>query len=634
MWHTIWYPHSVTPTTDPWLWGRWFLGVALVWWLPGRILLRGRLRGWPHALTVPAHLAAGFVWVVVLGLVMRDVGRGLPILGYVVASPLLACAAGVLAGRNDAVSAPDDGARSRPTAWWWLVGASSLLLFVTVCAGFRDFCAPPHVHDASNHAFLVARAARTGSLDPALIYAHVHPVHRYLPGWHLTAAVTGTVAGVAPYISAWFTAITVVALVPWSLAMLWWRWGAGAALSLAGVAWVVTNGDVPAGLPFSWGGFGQQVGFFLAPMGAVLAADALRSLRWPVALATGVFLAAMVNIHFSEVMVVVVLGALTWGMTRHHHGFDAVGSTRMRLLAASAFLVGLALAFDPAILRTASGAVSAARQVAARDQVATWGRALRVFLLQIGPPDVRFVWLIGGLAWLLAQRRWRPVGVTCLLLGAWLVALQVWHDPVSRILAMPFYGQAARVAYLQIFVMPLAAGAATVALLRALRRRGRTALVAGVLVTLYPLGAGFVTQVPGLESLASAVPFTRDDYALACAIGDTVGDGEVVANDRDDGSTWAAQVSGVAFLCPMSWECIASDGTRLREGVRGLRDDPWPASTRGLVSRGVRWLYVSDHRLRGVPANAAILTPGDFADDPRFAPVLTRDGSQLLRIKW
>jgi hypothetical protein len=44
----------------------------------------------------------------------------------------------------------------------------------------------------------------------------------------------------------------------------------------------------------------------------------------------------------------------------------------------------------------------------------------------------------------------------------------------------------------------------------------------------------------------------------------------------------------------------------------------------------VRWLYVSDNRL----ADGDLLTPEDFAADPRFTPVLERGGTQLLRIEW
>jgi hypothetical protein len=645
----LWYPHSATPTTDAWLWLRWLLGVTVVWWLPGWLLLRGRLNGWPRPCALYAQLAAGFVAVVVIGLAARVTGRGWPVAVYVVATPLLLAAAARLWPRRG--QAQDAGDRG-----WWGIAASSLVLLVVMVVGFRNFCAPPHVHDASNHAFLVARAKETGSLAPALIFAHVQASKPYLAGWHFVAAVTASVGGIAPYVAAWFTAITAVALTPFALATLWWRWGAGPAVAAAAVAWVATNADVPAGLPFSWGGFGQQVAFFLVPLGVVVAAAALRTVRWRSALATGLYVAVMIHVHAAEGVVVGLLAVLTLlvgrggasdggqaeayaaaaasgtglGAPRGDTAGRARSRAAMRWLAAGAFMIGLAFAYDPAILEMATSYAANIRMLGENATTVAPERAARVYLLQIGPPDVRFLWLIGGLAYLLVRRRWRAIAIASLVLGVWLVALQVWNDPVSRALATPFYSQAARVAYLQIYLQPFAAGVATVVLLRAAARRRRILVGLAAGVTVYALAAGLADQVPSIASLRGSVPFDRDEYALARRIPTVVGPDEVVANYRDDGSTWAWHVSGVSFLCPMSWECYAPDGTRLMDAVRGFRERPWPAITRRLEERGVCWLYVSDDRLD----EPDLLAPEDFADDSRFTPVLQRGGTRLLRVEW
>ena len=85
-----WDAHSVTPTTDVLLWIRWFVSVVVIWWLPGWLLLRGRLQDWPQVTATYARLATGFVWLVVIGLAMRWLDQGLPPLLFAALSLILA----------------------------------------------------------------------------------------------------------------------------------------------------------------------------------------------------------------------------------------------------------------------------------------------------------------------------------------------------------------------------------------------------------------------------------------------------------------------------------------------------------------------------------------------------------------
>ena len=410
--------------------------------------------------------------------------------------------------------------------------------------GFKDLPAPPHVHDASNHAFMVARAAELGSLDPSRIFAELLPHKVYLSGWHLAAAITGSLAGVAPYIATWFTAITCVALVPIALATLWWRWGVGAAVAVAGTFWVMTNSDTPAGNPFSWGGLGVHVGFFIAPLGAITLAQAIRSRRPLLAFAAGLYLAATIHMHFSEVVIIPLLAILTVVMQRRQVPVVPVARWWP---AAALFGLGLALAFVPAMVEGAGRYASDIGGI--RSNVETVGlvRALRSFPQGIGPPDLRFPWAVGGTILMLSVRRWRPIAVASVILGFWIFALKFWYDPVSRVLATPYYGQVARISYQQMYLMPLAAGAATVMLIRFAARRNRVLAGAACVLAATTMVLGYAKHHRNLASLENKIPFDQQEYLLAREIGEFVPDGEVVANYRDDGSTWAWHVSGQGF---------------------------------------------------------------------------------------
>lgn len=614
---------SAYPCIDSIVWVRWILAVTFVWWFPGWLLLRGRLADWPGPLAFYLRLAIGVFWTVLLGMLVGWTGTGFPVVAYVCVSLFLAW----VLGRPRLPGRPTTAPSAPGRRWWWLAVPCLILLGVQIL-GFAGFAAPPHIHDASNHAYLVLRITQVGSLHPDLLFGGTAPRPEvpYLAGWHLVAAITGRVAGLTPYLAAWLMPMTAVLLTPLALAVLWRRWGAGAvACTFAGL-WLASNAHMPTGL-FGWGGFGQQIGFFLAPVGAIVLAEAWRARRWSVAMLAGLSLAVMIHIHFSEVVVMIGLALLD--LTRRR-AKTAVASPGAVVLAATAFVVGLAVAIDPAFLKLA--AVYNARFAASHTTGTLYGvgDAAWRFIMLIGRPDVRALVVFGGLGLALATRTWRWFAVTSLALGILYLSLSVWGDPVSRALAIPFYGQAARVGYLQIYFFPLLAGLATERLHAAATRRHRLfGCVVAVLAAFLLIG-GIKQEVKTLASFETVVPFSAAEYNLARLIPEYVGTDDVVANFYDDGSTWAMHVCGRRFTLPMSWECLDPQGRPIIETVTGLLDDPWPVRTRALRNQGVNWLYVSDHRFD----EESGVNVADFVADPRFETVLQNDTTRLFRILW
>lgn len=237
------------------------------------------------------------------------------------------------------------------------------------------------------------------------------------------------------------------------------------------------------------------------------------------------------------------------------------------------------------------------------------------------------VWCLG---W--RHRALRRITLASIGLGVFYLALQVFADPVTTSLSRPFYSQAPRILYLQFYLLPplmawlLMAGYRR---LEAVRGRGIAgAVLAGALA--WMLVTGLVGGVRNYSNSQSSVPFTVDDYEHAIAMRGSVEPGAVVANLEEDGSTWAAQVSGLRFVHPFSWNCVVPGLGDPAVHIAALSEDPWPAETRRLLGRlGVQYLYVSD----GVYGQRERPRRGDFAEDPRFQPLLGSAQSTLYRIR-
>jgi hypothetical protein len=619
--------HAPLPLLDPLLWLRALTALALVAWLPGHLVvgrwLEGRRPFDRLVLAVAGGLCLPFLY-------HAGPGRlGLPLAPwtYLPFVALLAGAAQLVRPWRRVVAAwtaqvAPAGAAGRAAA-----GVGICLGLLVVLLGQGTLPAPPHVHDASNHAWITLRVVEAESLDPAVVVGDGPGFLDlpYAPGIHATAALTARLGGVAPYVAVWMVTLAVLVLVPVAWALLWRAFGLPATAAALGLLLATANPLGPAGI-LNWGGFGQVAGFLLVPAGALSVAAVWRRPGPAQGLAAGALLGGIAFVHFSEVLV--ALGAAVL-VAASAGGTAAPPRPTRRLVGLTGLLLGatavaapelgpLARAYGPLVVEAAPGTKA-------------FGDALER-LWRAGGRDLHQALLPLGYGFALARRRSRTVAVVGLLLGAWYLALQSAADPLSRALARPFYGQAPRILYLQFYIVPPLMALPLLALHRRLAAAGRARLgrAAVALLLATALGLGLPRVVEVLRSGREAVPFTADDFRQAVRVGETVPAGEAVANFWDDGSSWAKHVSGTVFLAPAAWAMRGSEHEPFRVLLPRLREDPWPAELARLLARDrVRWLYVSDTVYGDGPDG---IRRADFDGDPRFVPAVVGKTSTLYRI--
>jgi len=623
--------HSVHPLADPVLWARWLAAVAALLWLPGQLLAGRWLRGLEPAGRAVASLGAGLLLVPLLGPLLEWAGLPLTPAVYLPAALVVAGGSGLFRAHRTAVAAWSGGLEPLGRSAQAAVLAAALLTAVLVLWGHRDFVAPPHVHDAGNHAWLVARVAATGSLRAGAMFDPQTgvPAVGYLPGWHGAAALVARLSGVAPYVSAWFLPLLLLAATPVALSLLWRAWGVPVVAAPVAAFAVAVNQFVPGGV-LGWGGFGQLAGFCLVPIVtlALRAALAVPS-AWS-GLGAGLLLAALLRVHASEALVVLGAAALAWpalpaALRRAGHG----RRPRAGLFAAAA----LAIAAGPDVWRLAHDYAGRIPD-GPRPPLAGVGPSLERWLAAGGHPfGLKALTALGLLlSWRAAP--WRRLGAAALGCAALFIALASVGDPVSWWLATPFYAEAPRVLYLQLYLLPPLLALPLLHLRGALAARGG-ARFAGAAATALVMMA-LASAVPGVlrnyRHMRAAVPFGAGEYALARRLPETVGPAGLVADYWDDGGVWAMHVSGRRFLIGCSWRLFDASGRDLRETARGLLARPWPHEVRALRARGLDHVWVSDQFVPGPdappPARHA------FDADPRFVAMDRGGEATLYRILW
>ncbi len=621
---------SVAPVGAVVLWLRWLAAVVVLVWLPG-FLLVGRWLGRLDAISRHVlSLDAGLLLVATASALFPLVRAPLTPALFGPLALLLAWAAGRAPAHRRAVAAWGDGLTPLTAAEQLALAVIGALLCWQVHSGFADFTAPPHIHDATNHAFMVLRIAQTGSSDPRVVFAPEigRPDVFYLMGWQSAAAMAARLSGVAPYISAWFMPLLALVHLPLALTLLWRALGLPAAAALLGALFVLVNEFVPGGI-LAWGGFGLIVGMFLVPTVALALRAALRERSLPAGALAGLTLAGLLQVHTSQVPVALALGLLATAGRPAPEG--SAGGSRWR--APLCALICFAAVAGPTAWGLAGGyvhkigALPPPRLVSPHDALESLRRCGGQ------APRLRLLTLLGaGLA--LFDRRSRRTALGALAVGVFFFCLACYRDPISRALALPFYGEWARVLYLELFFVPPLLAWPFVRLHelfgRGLPRLLVTALVAAALF--HVVGATIQLVPRMFRTFRPLVPFTTEDYALARQVGQLVAPGEVVANFHDDGSAWAMHVAGRRFTLPCAWALRDGAGSRLPDVAADLRFHPWPERTRALAREGVRYLYVSDHRWEAPPEDP--LVPATFDADPRFAVVARTLHAALYRILW
>jgi len=517
------------------------------------------------------------------------------------------------------------------------LGGRSQVVLVAICllsagmlwVGFKNTPAPPHIHDAANHAFFVERIASQGVMDHDEIWEGlpVRPVVPYFVGWHAAAAQIAQLGGVAPYVSSWFTPLFCLVWLPLSLTLLWRALGIPVPGAVLGALLVVANQYVPASI-LGWGGFGQIVGMYLVSFLVLL----MRGIRLTNSLhhgaLFGLLLFGLMQIHAGEIVVVLLFGWLT-DRTRPVNQAAPGFPGRAFLGAVGCFLAAaVPPAWNLAMTYARHGTEGGdAQLLSLRESVAR--------LIRTGGSAGGLIPLcVTGVSFSLLSRKYRTVAVVSILSGVFYLLLASVRDPVTSLLSVPFYRQAARISYLQMFVLPPLMAFPLLKVFRVLDvwwKRSAAVLVSALLMLLM-IFPGFPAVVKSYRNQYVAVPFSAGEYEFARRIAPLVEEDAVVANFWDDGSTWAAHVSGTRFLLPCAWPLLFLDGESSRPALAGLAEPSWSARTRALADLGVRYLYVSDDHWQDTTQQ--VFQRETFAADPRFTAVLAGNVATLYRIDW
>lgn len=614
--------HTAHPLLSFEIWMRVLFASALFVWLPGHLLIGRWLEGTRPFDRLVCSVALGLGLPFLYAAVFVRAGLSLTPLPYALFVLVLGLASHRWpltreSGRLWSGIIPRPGSRGSAA-----VALSMALILLAFLLGHGGLSAPPHVDDASNHAWITLRVVQTGSDDPGILRGDGPGFvdKAYTPGLHVAAALIARAGGLAPYVATWMLVLLLSVLIPASWSLLWRAWGVPGTVVALAVLFASANPLVPGGV-FSWGGFGQIAGFFMVPVVAVAMRAAGSAPRLRNAVLAGILTGGLAFLHFSEVFV--AAGAVVLFPRRKGRVMPA-----RTLLALSLLLVVFAALTLPELLAVAGhyGSPEVVPRLETKqlgDALERWSRACGRDLLQV----LAVVGILVGV-WRRASRR---IAIATLVLGVWYLALQVRADPVSQWLAHPFYRQAPRILYLQCYLLPPLMAWPVLLLherLHASRPRLADAVVAGI--AFLALGMGLKRVDNDLPAQSRLVPFTEADYHHAVRVGEIVGADEVVANFWRDGSTWAMHVSGRRFLEPASWLCVDGDGRPISDWMLLLTEDPWPRDLVAFLESGaIDWLYVSDTVLGEGPRG---LRRRDFDRDDRFELVLAGESSSLYRI--
>jgi len=608
----------VVPPLDVEVWLRILAGTALVLVVPGLLVVRPWTRAGDPLTTLALALPAGILLVAVASYALVPAGAALR---WWLALPIAAGIAMLARGGTRTVD-PAPGSR------WLIAGACGLMIAVVV-AGLAGYDAPRG--DAANHAFMVRRIADVRTVAQGEVFAPPlgSPGFVYLMGWHAGAALVSQALAIAPHLVAWGLPLLCLALLPIALASLWRRCGVPATAAIWGAAFVAANRGFPAGA-LQWGALGHIIGWLGVPVATLAAISALADGGWRRGVLAGLLLVGLLLVHGAELPAVALMTLCAWLAHRRADPRarpDATGLVLAVVIPAAAAAVvvaGVGLDYGEALR---GGARQPWRELGhAIDTASSAG-------WHWGPTRVL---VIAGIVLGWRRPALRALAVASVAVAVLQVTLASLRDPVSRLLAAPFYREPARVLMLQLFLLPPLLGVAIQSLLDGTQRSGRVLRLAGWVVAAAVLVPGLVDNGRHIRRNAHEEPWGAAQHALARGIAGVVQDGEVVANIPQDGSVWAWHTSGERFLLPATWRLALPGEWRRSERVLGFLEATWPAETLSLRDEGVRYLYVGDRwdRRYGQELTDAGWGRHRFDDDSRFTLLLREGEASLYRIEW
>lgn len=621
------------PMTDWAAMARWLGAFALVFVLPGWLLVGRHARGLDGLSRFYLAAAGGLLVTTLISLGLSAVRLPSTPATTLLASLALALGLGFnRRWRRTAAGLADQLGR---------LGGREALLVVVLCAGqaaimlaaFRGYAAPNSIDDASNHAFLVTRVLAEHSLVASRVFAPPYglPAVPYLSGWHGDAALLAELGRVPAWISTWYLPAWACVLTPLALSLLWRACGLARGAILLGVAFAVANYHQPLNI-FSWGGFGAIIGLSLAPFVVLALRAAVRASSAAAGVMAGLGLVAMLHIHASEVFTAILLLFCVWPRR------DESSGARRKL--------GRALVWGGAVFVVAGvlplwqqarvyGGWTAAEALAPSPG---WRASLHHFLVFAGGNVPSLRWFVGPglLAGFLSRRTRRLAWLSLAFLLLYLGLRQV-HDPISLVLSRPYYRQYPRLVYPQMFLLPPLMATAVLGVLawlgRQWRWRGRrwgAVLALGALAywVLYP---GAYWSYRNLEAQGRLVPFSAADARLARDMARELPGDALVANQYGDGSYWAMHISRLRFLDPCGWPLGQREGLHHRPAIARFLERPWPPEVLGLRNLGTGYIYVSDAAQEGVKLP---LSRERLDAEPRFRRLLDNGNAAVYRILW
>jgi hypothetical protein len=618
-----------------------WIGVLAVGIVPGLAVLRAlRVRpGFVVALGLVPAVSLGFTYVV------SEVSRltGIPFSPplYVAATVAVAALA-VIRHRRVGQPRPAASEERVATPLHW---ASLAMLFGGVVLGLatwghalQDRAQVPPNFDATYHGYFTRQISETASVraeDVLIAAPGLHkPIERFYPlGMHAAAAMAHRLAGgsVDDVLNVMVIAAAAISL-PAGMFAIARRLAPDAPLAWGFTALAVPMLAIFPYKPIAWGGIPLIVATGLTAAVAVFTFDALVR-RWSVAAAFAAAL-AMVGIfmsHTSEIpMLIVLVGLLVAEEVRRTAEWGRARRAVPRLAVIGLFSAALLLTILPQF----RGGVTERSALAGYLTDSLEGAVGNILVLYawLGQRHVIYAVLsFIGLGVVLYTRRgaWWALGFAGTL--ALYLFERTNQGSAARLLGLPWYHSAERVAYNFAFFLPIFVGALLAFVVDLLVRR-REPIVAAVIGGCVALGVvasvgrdAYHDNARTVRGYYDATPVGPDERAAFGFLARQTRDGSTVLTDRNaDGSLWMFAIAGarpVFLLPPPDAERRALWGPQdtVLERVNDIGRDPQvDAAVKALR---IRFAFFDD---RAIPGATRSLTLDKLAASPRGRLVFHR----------
>lgn len=439
-----------------------------------------------------------------------------------------------------------------------LLAAGIFLCGITWLVGLRGVGVTPPNRDAASHGLMAARVARLETMHTAEVLTsdalgngekRVEGTAFYPLALHGEVALAHRLAGIPVADGLLAVAVVFAAIVlPLGLFLLA-RSVAPQEPLVAGLAALLVGavGFFPF-LPMEWGGIALIAGVALVPAGTVVVARfLLHGGGWAEASTAALVVVGIFATHSSEVpLLVLIAGSILAAAVLRSGGWQPLLAATRRALALGAVFVALLL---PVLGSVTGGAAERSGIGVDENLFHTPASALVAIGRLVSFPRrldaLALLALIGAALCLWRRRHLALVGAAACLVALSVVAATV-EGPL-RVITLPWYHQAGRIAYNLVILVPvfaalaLAAGASHLG--RLLARGSATARLGVPAVTAIAVLLGVMASsvhAPVIRSIFQKHALTDSDAVAAFFyLNSSLRTGERVLNDvNNDGGLW------------------------------------------------------------------------------------------------